>query len=211
MQENDHDANHEEHDGAREHDQVQTLSRVDEQLKTPVLDHCVPHKDDELRVRDNGSPHADCALAIHGASGVEVLDVVVTATDSEETVGQLERHVARLVGLSAHGHVFVVIKVGDNESVACADSVVPVEVVVLGEFGVNGQSLEEEAVGDDVVVQDHNLGLAVRGLLQQQVESAVLIDINKCHELAGFASCLREIHIVRVLFLVHKNARVDLL
>ena len=69
------------------------------------------------------------AFASDSCSCVECLNVVVGASDSEESKWHLKTHVVGLEALGADRHHPIVIHVGDNEAVCGADHVVIVDVV----------------------------------------------------------------------------------
>ena len=71
---------------AAQHDQVELLGRADKQLKAPRANIAALSEDDQLRLRDNRSPHSECGLALVACGRVECLYVVVGATDTKQSI-----------------------------------------------------------------------------------------------------------------------------
>ena len=70
-------------DCANEHDQIECIRGRDEELKSPIKRISSVHEDNQLGVGDDGSPHVLNALSINRIRRIEILDVVVRATNTK--------------------------------------------------------------------------------------------------------------------------------
>ena len=117
---------------------------------------------------------------------VEVLDIVVGATNPNKGIRHLQAAIALLVGLGPNSHQLVVVHVCYHKSVSGSNSVVSKVVQVLVVLRIEHEGFDEEVVSHNVVVQHFYLRLArVVELLQNQVQSSILIDIKECDELSS--------------------------
>jgi len=127
-------------------------------------------------------------LSIDCRCCIECLDVVVGPTNSEECERQLKAHVATLELLRANSDELLILHVCDDKAVGGADRVVVVNIVRLLELGVHRESLDEEIVGDNVVVEDLDLGIVLAFSLQHKIELTVVIEISEAKEGGGVSS-----------------------
>ena len=91
---------------------------------------------------------------------VEVLDIVVGATNPNKGIRHLQAAVALLVGLGPNSHQLVVVHVCYHKSVSGSNSVVSKVVQVLVVLRIEHEGFDEEVVSHNVVVQHFNLRLA---------------------------------------------------
>jgi len=139
------------------------------------------------------------AFPIDSHHNIKVLDVVVWSANSEEGIGKLKTHIARLEALGAHRNHFSVIHVSGYEAVWSANWVVIVHVKRFREIRVDCQRLDEEMVWDDVVVHDLYNGDTKHFLLKNKIKLAILIDVYEGDQLCAEISCLDNFGIVGII------------
>ncbi len=137
VQPDDGETNGDQADSAHHHDQVKTSCGRDEKFKAPLERVTSMHKDNKLRVRDNGGPHVLSTFALDACCSIESLHVVIGAAYTQEGERKLKTHVAGLESLGSHSNELVVIHVSDYKAVRCASCVIIVHVVRLLQLRVN--------------------------------------------------------------------------
>lgn len=190
---------------AHDADDIQTLRGRNEQLQTPTLNCVAIRKDDQLRVRNDGRPHAYRTLTQNWRRCVERLNVVVRTTHADKSIGQLQIVVALLVILRANNDELFVSHVRDHEPVRHANGIVSVDIFTFGLLWVDEERLHEEIVRDDAIVEDHQGGRlrSFVKFLHNHVQAPILVNVHKSYQIARRASSLYDLVQVRVIVLSH--------
>lgn len=84
------EADHDQANHTCDNNQSKWAGWINEQFKSPIIDIAFRSEDDQLRVRDDGSPHSNRSLATNREGSSETFDVVVGSAHTEICVRCLQ-------------------------------------------------------------------------------------------------------------------------
>ena len=84
VQPNDGETNSDQANSAHHHDQVKTCCWGDEKFKAPFERITSVHKDNKLRVRNDGGPHVLSTFTLDASRSIESLHIVIGAAHTQE-------------------------------------------------------------------------------------------------------------------------------